>query len=82
MRQISGDIKCIHNGMDVRIFDTMEDVNSYINSVISKYARLDPRKIMDRKLQTKGKGFNTTQIIRYRYNTLYEEIFVLEYYLV
>lgn len=67
--------KIVHNGYKIEYADTMNDVEKYIYSVISKYDDLHPKKIFDRAFQTSS---GKLRIIRYRYDTIYEEDFFIE----
>jgi hypothetical protein len=68
--------KIWHNGYDVQILATSEEVEKFINSIIEQHRNLNPTKIMDRTF--KGNGTKQTRIIRYRYTTLYEEDFIID----
>lgn len=69
-----------HNGMDVEYFNSMEEAEEYINKVI-KEERVPIKKIFDRKIKlSTGDGYtNYTRVVRYRYITLYERIFTIDY---
>ena len=66
----------IHNGYDIQFLNDEKEVEGYIQGVISKHLNLSPKKIMDRTLSSKDKK---VRLIRYKYSTLYEEDFIIEY---
>jgi hypothetical protein len=61
----------IHNGMDIRYFKTSAEVDKYINSIVTNTS-VPCHKVYNRKID------KTTRLIRYRYNTLYEEDFLID----
>ncbi|MBO5389039.1 MAG: hypothetical protein J6A59_13100 [Lachnospiraceae bacterium] len=71
--------RIIHNGYTIEYCKTEAEVNDYMKGIVSKYSHLSPKKIFDRTFKS---GDNTdsqsTRIVRYRYYTLYEEVFVIE----
>jgi hypothetical protein len=63
--------KVVHNGYKIEYFDTIEDVHRYISE--STYnERIRCRKILDKKVN------NKTRLVRYMYDTLYEEDFLID----
>ena len=73
-------IKVIHNGYNIKFLNNLDEVRQYIEEVLEPYKHLNPTLIMDRTVS----GNNNTdgakvRLIRYRYRTLYEEDFILEY---
>lgn len=69
--------KIIHNGYKIDWLDSMNEVESYMETEVSKHPGLSVKKIMDRTLKLSG---NTKlRIVRYQYRTLYEEVFLIEY---
>ena len=68
--------KIVHNGYKINYVHTMEEVEEYINKVLDGYRHLNPVKVMDRKFKS---GSNVTRIVRYIYDTIYEEDFLIDY---
>jgi hypothetical protein len=60
----------IHNGYKIQYFNTEEEVNSYIDGSLN--TRVPCHKIFNRKID------KSTRLIRYKYDTLYEEDFLIE----
>lgn len=69
------DYKIVHNGYKIVYVNSTQKVEQYINDVINVYKNLDPKKIFDRTLKS---GSRKIRIVRYQYNTLYEEDFIIE----
>lgn len=69
--------KVVHNGYKIEFMESMQQVDSFMESVISNYSRLNPTKIMDRTLKLSGS--KKVRIVRFQYTTLYEEDFIIEY---
>jgi hypothetical protein len=67
----------IHNGYDIQFLDNMSEAEDYMNSIINNHLDLQPKRICDRKI----KMSNTTSIrlVRFKYRTLYEEDFIIEF---
>lgn len=73
-------ITVVHNGYDIKYFDKMSEVEDYINIVIQNYKHLSPVKVFDRTIPgNKTSGGSSVKIVRYRYNTLYEEDFIIDF---
>lgn len=71
-------IRLVHNGYKVEFPDTMEEVEAYMQNVITQHLNLQPTKIIDRELKGgKNIGADQVRIVVYRYNTLYEENFMI-----
>lgn len=72
--------KLIHNGYKIEFLDSEQQVESYIKEVLQEYKNLKPNKIFDRTFKgNKYTDGDNIRIIRYRYYTLYEEVFIIEY---
>ena len=73
-------IQLFHNGYDIQFLDNEAEVEKYIRSVIEPHANLSPKVIYDKTIRGEaGTNLIKTRIIRYRYNTLYEEDFFIDY---
>lgn len=71
--------RIVHNGYNINYANTLSDVNAFIDSVVGQYANLGPRKILDKQFRTGiDKGLESVRIVVYKYNTLYEEVFIIE----
>lgn len=66
----------VHNGYKIKYVYSWEEVEAYIKEVLEPHLDLVPKKIMDKTLKNKNKR---TRIIRYKYVTLYEEDFIIDY---
>jgi len=64
-------ITLTHNGMKVEFFSNEEGVENFIEKVLNNYKYLNPKKILDIKIENK-------QIIIYEYCTIYKEMFLVE----
>lgn len=69
------DYKIVHNGYKIVYVNSTQKVEQYIDDVINTYKHLNPKKILDRTLKS---GSRKIRIVRYQYNTLYEEDFIIE----
>lgn len=67
----------VHNGYKIQRVRTSKEVDEYIKSVLAPHMDLNPKKIMDKTI--KNNEYGKTRIIRYRYYTLYEENFLIDY---
>ena len=77
---MKNNITVIHNGYDIQYFDNMNDVDKYIYTVLQNYKHLSPVKVIDRTIPgNKLSGNASIRIVRYRYNTLYEEDFIIDF---
>lgn len=70
-------IRIVHNGYKIIYPRTMEEVYEYIDSILEPNRRLGPEKICD-KIVTKDGNGRYTKLIRYRYSTIYEEVFLVD----
>lgn len=71
-------IKIVHNGYKIEYAKTMEEVEAYINTVITPYKHLNPERICDKIVSRNDKKKQHTKLIRIRYSTIYEETFILD----
>lgn len=69
-------IKVTRNGYEVKIFDNMEQVENYINSILSNNNNLSPSKIYDHKQNNNHIIIYEYKI--YEYKTNYKEMFMVE----
>lgn len=60
-----------HNGMKIKNCNSMYDVNTYINNVLSEHSGLKPTLVYKYKL-------GNAIFMCYRYYTLYCEMFLIE----
>lgn len=73
-------ITVMTNGYNVQYVNTKEEVEQIIKERLAPNMGLQPKVVMDRTLKTKIRGKDAkTRILRYRYRTLYEEVFIIEY---
>lgn len=73
-------INLYHNGYDIQFLNNEAEVEKYIQSVIEPHMNLGPRVIYDKTIRGEdGTNLIKTRIIRYRYDTLYEEDFFIDY---
>ena len=73
-------VKVIHNGYNIKFLNNMDEVKQYIDGVIEHNKHLNPTIVMDRTFNGNNNTDGTkVRLIRYRYRTLYEEDFILEY---
>lgn len=70
--------KIVHNGYNIEYVNTLQEVEIYIQNVISKYKHLNPQKICDKIVVRNDKRKQYTRLVRYRYATLYEEDFLID----
>ena len=63
-------LKIVHNGYDISYVSSQVEVDTYINTILSKYPDLTPRKIIDDKTKN-------YRLIVYEYRTLYQEVFMI-----
>lgn len=63
--------KVIHNGMDIKWFDTKVEVNKYISEILSPYSNLHPT--LKYNYDLSGATF-----LSYEYSTKYCEMFLIE----
>lgn len=71
--------RVIHNGYEIKYFDKYDQVEEYMESVVSAHKNLNPKKIMDRQSRgSKELGCCYIRIVRFRYSTLYEEDFIID----
>jgi hypothetical protein len=68
-------ITVTHNGYKIKDFDTMEEVDAYIASILKEYEHLSPSLISDCEIIVKG---GKAKLLIYQYYTLYTEVFVIE----
>lgn len=69
-----------HNGYKIQHYDKMDEAFYYIDEVLNQYRHLNPQKIFDRTMDgNKATKHKHTRIIRYMYNTLYEEVFIIDF---
>lgn len=76
--QIIKGVKIIHNGYKIKYVQTLEEVEVYIQSVLENYRHLNPKKICDKVIGKNDKRREYTKLVRYVYNTIYEEDFIIE----
>lgn len=63
--------KVIHNGMEIKYFNTKVEVNTYITNTLASYLSLNPTLKYNYDLD--GATF-----LCYEYNTLFCEMFLIE----
>ena len=71
-------VRIIHNGYNIKYVQTLEEVETYIQSILEKYKHLNPKKICDKVIGKNDKRREYTKLVRYVYTTLYEEDFIIE----
>ncbi|MBO5388035.1 MAG: hypothetical protein J6A59_07845 [Lachnospiraceae bacterium] len=73
-------VTVIHNGYDIKYLRNMDEVQSYIESVLEPHKHLEPKLIFDRTFKgNKYTDGSQIRIMRYKYRTLYEEDFIIEF---
>lgn len=66
--------------MTYSFLDNEAEVEKYIQSVLEPHMNLGPRVMYDKTIRgEEGTTLIKTRIIRYRYSTLYEEDFFIDY---
>lgn len=68
-------MKITHNGYKINYFDTREEIDNYISSVLKEYSHLRPYLVSDCEITIKNKK---ARLIVYEYYTLYCEVFMVE----
>lgn len=73
-------IQLFHNGYDIQFLDNEAEVEKYIRSILEPHMNLSPKVIYDKTIRGEADtSLIKTRIIRYRYDTLYEEDFFIDY---
>lgn len=70
-------IRLVHNGYKILYPRTIEEAYDYIHSILAEHRDLCPEKICD-KIISKGTNGKYTKLLRYRYRTVYEEVFLID----
>lgn len=75
-----GFVRLIHNGMDVKFFDSVQEALNAIHSYMSN-ARVTYRKISDSIVSVENDvedNCSKMRVIVFQYSTLYMEVFVIK----